>query len=134
MPLARRVRGSVTRRGLLVAALLMLVGVLASLSLVHCPKGVVALTHTMASSGSLVPSSALAEQPGGACASPEVVIAQDAAHVMRPPSVLLESITALRDLPIHGSVRGARWQPGNMNPCAAQNGRSLLYRISVIRR
>ncbi|SKG45454.1 hypothetical protein [Mycobacteroides abscessus] len=134
MPLARRDRGSVTRRGLLVAALLLLVGVLASLSLVHCPKGVVALTHTMASSGSLVPSSPLAEQPGGACTSPEVVIAQDTAHVIRPPSVLLESITALWDLPTHDSMCGARWQQGNMNPCAAQNGRSLLYRISVIRR
>lgn len=131
MPLAQRDRRSIAHRRLLVAAIVVLVGVLASLSLVHCPKGVAALTHTAVSSGILTQDSA--EQPGGTCASAEVVVPEDVKHVGRPLLAAPALITSFRDPPIHDGMYGA-YPPGNVNPLAALDGRSLLYRISVIRR
>lgn len=133
MPLAQRDRRSIAHRRLLVAAIVVLVGVLASLSLVHCPKGVAALTHTAVSSGVLAQNSPLTEQPGGTCASAEVVVSEDVKHVARPLLAAPALITSFRDPPIHDGMYGA-YPPGNVNPLAALDGRSLLYRISVIRR
>lgn len=126
MPLAQRKPNAVARRRWLIP--LLLVGVLFSLALVHCPKGIAALTHTAASSSS-------ADIVGAdACATADAILVDNAAHTVRPSLAMPTVVIAFNGLAAHSVITFSRGSPGNVNPLAALDGRSLLYRIGVIRR
>ncbi|MBA0046646.1 hypothetical protein [Mycobacteroides sp. LB1] len=142
----RRIRKD--SRRVLAGVVLVLVGVLISLSLVHCPKGIAALTKTASPQSSQVRSGPLAApgtdtvgegkasagQAGGTCANADVVVSDGAGHGARPLMAAPTAAIAFADPPGLGVIDGTRRPPGNVNPLGAPDGSSLLYRLNVIRR
>ncbi|WP_100515264.1 hypothetical protein [Mycobacteroides abscessus] len=143
----------VARGQLLTGAVIALITVVVSLSLAHCSKGVAALSQIASVHDGLArsapqsvgatadtagmhsePAGSIIEQQGGRCGSADVVLFDDSVNHARPLLAPPAITIAFTGPPEQDPSSRPRRRPGDINPSAALSGRSLLYRLSVIRR